>query len=144
MRTDAVTTRTTMMLVRCRFQLRLPSRHGTRELVAEDIRMVAFEGSPPDPVWLADDQAARLVTAEAVANTDPDFAERTINRILTGMTAVDPELDTMADRLARQLADSHRRVRGQTGQLRRGLTVTAQKPTDVLGVYVYLPGQIAI
>ncbi|MFD0559975.1 SNF2 domain-containing protein [Stackebrandtia endophytica] len=141
MRTNAVATRTTMLLVRFRFQLRLPSRYGVRELVAEDIRMVAFEGNPSKPVWLPDADAAELLRAEATVNTDPEFAERTAERVLTGLAGTDTQLNSMADRLAEELSASHRRVRSQTGQVRRGLTVTAQKPTDLLGVYVYLPAQ---
>ncbi len=37
------------------------------------------------------------------------------------------------------LLDAHRRVRAGAGAARRGLTVSAQRPVDVLGVYVYLP-----
>ena len=44
---------------------------------------------------------------------------------------------TLADRLR----EAHSRVREAGGQrVRRQVTVHAQKPADVLGVYVYLPG----
>ena len=42
-------------------------------------------------------------------------------------------------RLADELLESHRTVRAGAGAARRGLSVTAQKPADILGVYVYLP-----
>jgi hypothetical protein len=50
-----------------------------------------------------------------------------------------PALDAAADRLAEELLASHRRVREAAGVVRRGLRVAAQKPVDVLGVYVHLP-----
>ncbi|MFD1320489.1 hypothetical protein [Micromonospora sonneratiae] len=45
-----------------------------------------------------------------------------------------------ADTLADDLRSAHIRVREAAGQrVRRQITVTAQKPADVLGVYVCLP-----
>ena len=40
--------------------------------------------------------------------------------------------------LAEEL-DAHRRVRAGAGIARRGLAVAAQKPADILGLYVWLP-----
>jgi Helicase conserved C-terminal domain len=75
-RTGAVTTRTTLLLVRYRFHLTLPSRAGERQLVAEDARLLAFQGSPADATWLSPEDAARLLHATADENTDPTFGER--------------------------------------------------------------------
>ena len=47
----------------------------------------------------------------------------------------------LVDGLADRLRAAHLRVREAAGQrVRRQVTVTAQKPADVLGVYLYLPG----
>ena len=40
---------------------------------------------------------------------------------------------------ADDLLDAHRRVRAGAGIARRGLAVAAQKPADILGLYVWLP-----
>ena len=138
-RTDAVTRVTTLLLVRYRFHLTLPSRSGTRQLVAEDARLLAFTGTPANPEWLDHGQATALLDAEATENTDPLFAERTMTRTLTGLAATTGHLDAHGERLAAELAESHRRVRSAAGEIIRGLKVTVQKPADVLGVYVYLP-----
>ena len=59
-------------------------------------------------------------------------------------TRSDPHLDTVADSLAVKLRDDHIRVREAGGQrVRRQIAVRAQKPADILGVYVYLPGGAA-
>lgn len=139
MRTDAVGIRTVLLLVRFRFQLSLPSRYGDKDLVAEDVRMLGFEGSLADPVWLAPEAVTKLLSAQPSANTDPDFASRTAKKILDDLPSTTDYLNAEAERLARELSESHRRVRAESGQLRRGLTVSAQKPPDLLGVYVYLP-----
>lgn len=142
-RTRAVTTRTTLLLVRYRFHLTLPSRSGEKQLVAEDARLLAFEGSPASAAWLAPEQAAALLEVGADDNTAPAFAESTIQRVLDGLPDVMDELERQGDALAAELRDSHLRVREETQQLRRGLRVVAQRPADVLGVYVYLPATTA-
>ncbi|UFR01767.1 helicase [Streptomyces sp. Go40/10] len=137
--TDAVTTRTTLLLVRYRFHLTLPSRGGERQLVAEDARLLAFEGAPRNAVWLPQERAVELLDATAAENTDPHFGERTMTRILGQLPDVHAHLETYGDELAAELDAAHRRVRAASGEIVRGLSVTAQKPADVLGAYVYLP-----
>ncbi|MEU5875596.1 DEAD/DEAH box helicase [Glycomyces sp. NPDC047369] len=140
MRTTAVTKRTTLLLVRFRFQLRMPSRHGVRHLVAEDARILAFQGAPNNPTWLDDEATAALLAAEPAANTATEFARNSAKLILDGLHELDAHLDATADRLAERLADSHQRVRAETGRKTSTvLDVTAQRPADLLGVYVYLP-----
>ncbi|MEV4439866.1 DEAD/DEAH box helicase [Streptomyces sp. NPDC049577] len=137
--TDAVATRTTLLLVRYRFHLTLPSRHGEKQLVAEDARLLAFEGSPTNAVWLAPERAKALLNATASQNTNPYFGERTVSRVLTQLPGTSAHLESYGDHLAAELDASHRRVRTASGEIVRGLSVTAQKPADILGTYVYLP-----
>ncbi|MFF4493560.1 helicase-related protein [Streptomyces sp. NPDC001546] len=141
--TDAVTTRTTLLLVRYRFHLTLPSRTGDKQLVAEDARLLAFQGSPKNAVWLTQEQAIALLDATATENTDAYFGERTMTRILGQLPEASDHLAAYGDELAADLDASHRRVRAASGEIVRGLTVTAQKPADILGAYVYLPAAVA-
>jgi superfamily II DNA or RNA helicase len=137
--TRAVEARTTLLLVRYRFHLTLPSRVGEKQLVAEDVRLLAFQGAPRNAVWLGQEPALALLEAQAAENTDPHFGERTMTRILGQLQDVTPRLEEYGDQLAAELRDSHRRVRTAAGEIIRGVTVTAQKPADILGAYVYLP-----
>jgi hypothetical protein len=139
MRTKAVTKRTTLLLARFRFQLRMAGR-SERHLVAEDARLLAFEGAPTDPVWLDDEATAALLAAEPGANTAPEFARNAATLILDGLPGLAGHLNATADRLAERLAESHQRVRTESGQKESAkLAVTPQRPADLLGVYVYLP-----
>lgn len=137
--TDAVATRTTLLLVRYRFHLTLPSRSGEKQLVAEDARLLAFRGSPKNAEWLTQEEAVALLDATATENTDPHFGERTMTRILGQLPETTAHLESYGDELATDLDASHRRVRTASGEIVRGLSVTAQKPADILGAYVYLP-----
>ncbi|CAL9390644.1 RNA polymerase-associated protein RapA [Streptomyces sp. enrichment culture] len=137
--TDAVSVRTTLLLVRYRFHLTLPSRSGERQVVAEDARLLAYEGLPQRARWLDDDAAAALLGARATANTHELAARNAITRALDGLPGLADHLTEYGTRLAAELDASHRRVRKANEEIVRGLKVVPQEPADVLGVYVYLP-----
>ncbi|WP_338687285.1 DEAD/DEAH box helicase [Streptomyces acidiscabies] len=141
--TDAVTIRTTLLLVRYRFHLTLPSRTGERQLVAEDARLLAYEGMPSRARWLDDEAAAALLAARASANTHEQLARNQIGRALDGLPDLAEHLKEYGTSLAAELDASHRRVRKANEEIVRGLKVVPQEPADVLGVYVYLPQQPA-
>jgi superfamily II DNA or RNA helicase len=138
-RTDAVTRRTTLLLVRYRFHLTLPSRAGERNAVAEDAALLAFEGSPAGAEWLDAAQIPSLLEAKAVANVPHPQAVQFIERTLGSLDAVSAHLDNQGDALAQRLIASHRRVRQAAGEIRRGLQVKVERPADILGVYVFIP-----
>lgn len=137
--TDAVTVRTTLLLVRYRFHLTLPSRTGERQIVAEDARLLAYEGLPQRARWLDDDAAAALLGARATANTHELAARNAVTGALEGLPGLAAHLTGYGARLADELDASHRRVRKANEEIVRGLKVVPQEPADVLGVYVYLP-----
>ncbi|MDX2599640.1 DEAD/DEAH box helicase [Streptomyces caniscabiei] len=139
--TDAVGIRTTLLLVRYRFHLTLPSRTGERQLVAEDARLLAYEGMPSRARWLDEEAATALLAARAAANTHEQLARNQITRALDGLPDLSAHLTEYGTRLAAELDASHRRVRKANEEIVRGLKVVPQEPADVLGVYVYLPQQ---
>ncbi len=143
MRTDAVATRTTVLLVRLRFHLTLPTPSGTRQRVAEDACVLAFEGPPTDAVWLPDDRAEELLTARPVDNVPEAIAHGWMEGILAELDHLTPQLDAVADARAERLLAAHLRARAGAGReaqsSRRGLTVTAQHPADVLSVQLLMP-----
>jgi hypothetical protein len=85
-----------------------------------------------------------LLDATASGNTDPHFGERTMTRILDQLPDVNDHLETYGEELAAELDAAHRRVRAASGEIVRGLSVTAQKPADILGAYVYLPAAASV
>lgn len=138
-RTRAVTQRTTLVLIRFRFHLDLPSRGGIRQLVTEEARFLAFTGAPDKAVWLDAAATDALTTAKPDANVAADQAAGLTERVVAGLAGITPALEAEADRLASELLDAHRRVRTGASAARRGLAVTAQKPPDLLGLYIWLP-----
>lgn len=138
-RTAQVDTRTTLLLVRYRFHLTLPSRSGERTVVAEDARLLAFEGSPAGARWLDDDEVETVTTAKATGNIPEMQAQDFVRRVVDNLDQVSARLDEVGDEIADRITASHRRVREASGEIKRGLNVKVERPADVVGVYVFLP-----
>ena len=139
-RTDTVSRRTTVILLRIRFHIVNQGRGGQeRPLLAEDLALVGFEGSPDKADWISQDRLEALLQAQAGANIGADQAHGAVERILEWFDLLLPHLDTVAEERGEALFDAHRRVRKATRSGVRALQVEVHKPADVLGVYVYLP-----
>ena len=147
--TNAVTTRTTLVLLRLRFHLVTRAAAGDdRPLLAEDLALVAFEGSPTRAAstaesWLPEERARALTAALPAHNIDPAEARHHLERILAGLPALRDMFQKTADAHADRLLQAHRRVRradARRGADRglRALRVEPQ-PADVLGLFLLLP-----
>lgn len=139
MRTKAIDTRTTLLLVRFRFNLVTIEDGLERSVVAEDARIFAFRGSPQGAEWLDPDEAEELLRLEPDANIGPDQATDFVGKVIDASEALEPHLNDEAKALADGLLDQHRRVR--TAAQRKGVRfrVEPHLPPDVLGIYVLLP-----
>jgi hypothetical protein len=108
--------------------------------LAEESRLLAFEGPPGDAAWLDETAAEALLHAEPDANILHAQAVTFVQRVVEGFESLQPHLDEAARRRADTLYEAHRRVR--TAARMRGVNyqVKPQLPPDVLGIFVYLPG----
>lgn len=136
-RTTAVEARTTLLLVRYRFHLTLPSRTGERTAVAEDVATLAFTTRDGVAEWLDATAVDGLLTVTPTGNVVN--AEQQINASLSRLPDLGGHLADHGEALADHIRDSHRRVRAASGGVVRGLGVRADSPPDVLGVYVFVP-----
>ena len=141
-RTSGVTTRTTALVVRLRFDLRTRTRTAERTSLAEEVRILAFTGSPDTPTWLPTDAADHLLDVPATGNVLPEQADDALERVLAGLDGLRPAIDRVAAARAADLAAEHVRVR-DIADLRGRTTVTPQLPVDILGIYVFLPAPVA-
>lgn len=136
-RTAAVDTRTAMLLVRYRFHLTFPSRAGERTAVAEDVATLAFTGKSGHTTWLDSRQVDALLQAAPSGNViNP---QQQIAASLERLPQLADDLDLHGMELADTIRASHRRVRAASASVVRGLSVRAETPADLLGVYVFLP-----
>ncbi|HEX4680480.1 MAG TPA: helicase-related protein [Gaiellaceae bacterium] len=139
MRTDAVATRTTLLLVRMRFDV--ITRRGGEEgrQLAEETRLLAFVGDPTSPTWLDDEEAAQLLGADPSGNVAPEQARELVAEVVGAYDMCAPALGAAAESRAQALLDAHERVR--EGARMKGVRylVEPQPPVDLLGSYVLLP-----
>jgi superfamily II DNA or RNA helicase len=139
LRTRAVATRTTLLLIRTRIHLTVTQRDRTpRELLAEDAILAAFTGTPDDPSWLSNEQTAALLEADPDGNVAHDIAVRQLERACDAIPSIEAHLDALAHARASAVLDAHRRVRA-SAKAQGSYEVRPQLPVDVLGLYVYLP-----
>lgn len=135
--TNAIETRTTLLLVRLRHQLTVSYRGVSRLLLCEETLTLGLaSGQENNP--LAEENARTLMMAEPTRNMPPPLRDQHLQRALEQLDGVKPTLETLARQRAQQLLEDHRRVRkaadGQ-GEYR----VTPSLPVDVMGVYVLVP-----
>ena len=138
-RTTSVARRTTLLLVRMRFSLKTQRAGETHEALAEDLRLLAFEGAPDNAQWLDDDAAEALLSANPEGNVAPSQAESFLRKVIDGFDALQPALDEAAHARKEILLESHLRVREASRAGGRKPAVDSFLPVDVLGIYVYLP-----
>ena len=141
-RTQAVTTRTTVLLLRLRYHLITRRGREEKQLLAEDSLTLAFEGAPQNPTWLSAEAAEALLDAQPDDNIAPQQATMFVRRVLDDIAAIMPELETQARQRGEELLAAHRRVRNATyrrDEQRPTHRVEAQLPPDLLGIYVFLP-----
>jgi hypothetical protein len=137
-RTDAVSTTTTLLLIRQRFDIAIGRGANARHLLAEDLDIAVFEGSAAEPRWLEPDAAEGLLDAIPGANIPAEQRHAFIQRVLEGADALGPAIADRAEQRAADLEAAHRRIRQQARDT-TAVTVTPHLPADVLGVYVCLP-----
>lgn len=140
-RTGLVQKRTTLLLVRFRYHLITQTDSETRQLLAEDSQVIAFEGAPDTAVWLSNDLAEGLLDAAPDENIHPQQAAEFVQRVVDGFQHIAPKLNEIALKRGEELLDAHKRVRSAARQRGVRHSVEPQLPPDVLGVYVYLPSR---
>jgi superfamily II DNA or RNA helicase len=138
-RSSQVASRVTLLLVRYRYHLIKKVDGVEKPLLAEDTRVLGFEGSPESPKWLDIAAAESLLGLEPDENIAPDLATTFVRRVIDGFEHLRPHLDDDARSHGQALLEAHRRVRNSHRAQRVAYRVEPQLPPDVLGIYIYLP-----
>ena len=139
MRTDAVSTRTTLLLCRFRYELRTTGSGISHSDLTEECAMLAFSGSPQNAAWLDDSQAKKLLEAEPRQNVDDSASMNFLGRVNEGFEHLLPHIMEVMSQRAETLLDAHRRVRAASRAKGMRYDVSPQGEPDVLGIFVYLP-----
>jgi superfamily II DNA or RNA helicase len=139
-RTRAVATRTTVVLLRLRYHIVTTGRaEPDRALLAEDCRLIAYRGPATSPEWLEDAEAERLLSSEPSGNIKPDQATHFMARALDDLPTLAAAFEHIAQENALRILAAHERVREAVKAKGLRHRVEPKLPVDVLGLYVYLP-----
>jgi superfamily II DNA or RNA helicase len=138
-RTDEVEVRTTLLVVRMRFDLKTVRGDEEYSNVVEDLQLLAFQGAPSNAEWLDSDAGESLLSCAPSGNVTEVQAHEFLGKVVDGRDTLLPELRRRTKARAEELLGSHRRVRSEAGRRHVRYLVEPHEP-DVLGVYVFLPG----
>lgn len=136
-RTRQVATKTTLLLFRCRNVIE--DRKGHQQVVAEEMILWGWKGTPQQKEYLNHEQARELLTT-ARASSDlatparMSFLENEL-KLLQSFTA---EFDLVAEQQSQKLVEAHERFSSLMDG-KRFQVVHPVLPMDLLGVYVLLP-----
>ena len=133
--TDAVKQLTTLLVLRCRFQL----ISGNREMLAEEAITVGFRGMPDNPEWLRPEETEPLLGVRATGNIPPDQAKPRLRIIMAGIPRLRIYLREFAKMRAEKALESHRRVRKALRGVDSAREVRVQGEPDILGLYLLVP-----
>src|SRR5690606_37801409 len=134
--TDAVVTRTVLLLTRMRHEL-TTIRDGQRHIsIVEEALPVAVVAGAELP--LTEEAASRLLMAEPTVDLDESVRERRLDWLMEERPRLQQIADFLAGTRSQAMLEDHRRVR-TASDARGRYDVRAITPVDVIGVWVLLP-----
>jgi hypothetical protein len=154
-RTQDVKTKTTLLLFRCRNVI--GERRGVNKIIAEEMLIWGYRGTPSDHDFLTSIEAKALLdSARASANLTPEARAQALSNELQflptehGTVAnvdefqnrqaaiLKTEFDKVAEERSQHLVEAHERF-SQFMDARQYQVVYPVLPMDILGIYVLLP-----
>jgi hypothetical protein len=139
-RTLAVDTRTTILILRARMHLDIAREGAATSLLAEECFVAGFRGRAVErPAWLPAAEAEELLRAEPAANVHPGQREGWLREALGALPALRPALDALVEERAAVVLAAHGRVRAAARLRGVRYGVRPILPADILGVYVLMP-----
>jgi len=138
--TDAVRERTTVVLLRNRYQIETEGRTGDDRdpMLAEDVFAIALEGDLAAPKRLSPERAAELVDVTSRANFDPARTERLLATAVAALANLAPLFAAVATERAADLAKAHDATR--SGKKPKHATkASATGSPDILGLFILMP-----
>ena len=136
-RTSQVTTKTTVLLFRCRNVI--AEKKGPNKIVAEEMLMWGYRGSPSQKNFLTRNEAKTLVdTARVTSDLSAEARSSFLHNELIQLPTLKAEFDKVAEERSTHLVEAHERF-SQFMDQKQFQVVYPVLPMDVLGIYVLLP-----
>jgi len=137
MHSKEVTTKTTLMLFRCRNVI--GEKNGPARIVAEEMLVWGYRGSPKDGNFLTNDEAVKLLhQARPAGDLTPQARENFFDNEVKLVGHLRKEFDAVAEERNKHLVEAHERF-SRFFRAGRFEVVYPVLPMDILGLYVLLP-----
>ncbi len=138
-RTGAVQTRTTLLLLRLRIHLDVTRRGETGELLAEECVVAGYRGRSERAVWLSPEEAEGLLEAEVASDVPLGQRQQWLTEAIADLPAQEAGIVRLAQTRADEVLAAHTRVRDAARLQGVRYRVRPTLPADVLGLYVLMP-----
>jgi superfamily II DNA or RNA helicase len=135
--TSAVAARSTLVVARFRYQLKVGSPNAEAILV-EEIVPLASTGSTDAAAWLTPEESEELLAARPDRNLLPTAIEQQLDFLLPALPTLQRSLEAVAQARAEVQLAAHERVR-VAARAKGKVTIEPVLPVDILGAYVLLP-----
>ena len=136
-RTRQVTSKTTLMLFRCRNVIE--QSRANHQIVAEEMLLWGWRGTPQQKEFLDHAQAkALLVEARATSDLSPQARASFLENELKLLDALKEEFAGVAEQQSQHLVEAHERFSALMDG-KRFQVVYPVLPMDLLGIYILLP-----
>lgn len=136
-RTRQVSIKTTLLLFRCRNVIE--DRKGYQQVVAEEMILWGWKGTPQQKEYLNHDQARDLLSSARASSDLPTPARMSfLDNELKLLQSFATEFDDVAEQQSQKLVEAHERFSSLMDG-KRFQVVHPVLPMDLLGVYVLLP-----
>ena len=136
-RTKQVTSKTTLMLFRCRNVIE-QVKIGY-QIVAEEMLLWGWRGTPQQKEFLDHDVAKKLLNeARATSDLSPQARGSFLENELKLLSQLDTEFQQVAEQQSKRLVESHQRFSALMDK-QQFQVVYPVLPMDLLGIYILLP-----
>jgi len=136
-RTRQVSIKTTLFLFRCRNVIE--QSKGSHQIVAEEMLLWGWRGTPQQKEFLDHGTAKQLITeVRATSDLSPQARAGFLENELRLVDHLQDEFDTVAEQQAKNLVEAHERFSSLMDR-QKFQVVYPVLPMDLLGIYILLP-----
>jgi len=136
-RTSQVTTKTTLLLFRCRNVIE-QSKVG-HQIVAEEMLLWGWRGTPTDREFIDHEQSQQLLReAHATSNLSREARASFLQNEMGLLDHLDEEFNALAEEQSKRLVAAHERFSALMDK-QRFQVVYPVLPMDLMGIYILLP-----
>jgi superfamily II DNA or RNA helicase len=136
--TSRVERRTTLLIIRFRYQMK-KSAGASESLLCEEVVPMACTGPSDDPVWLPPEEAEALLDAVPERNLPPTAVDQQASLAERTLPKLRKLLASVAYERAEKQRQAHERVRETVRASSRIAHIEPVLPADILGTFILLP-----